>query len=142
MEVQYFFILLRSDSITFFPSSSCHFFACFVNAFFLDLPLQIIHFIPFLLFATRQGNEHWKEFRFDGNMQNSPEFSAHIHVQNTTNVLYRGNTHCSLWKSEGLIIRLTPDNWGIKDIISREGLTNSCRIGVCSPRTSARRRRF
>ncbi|PAV70043.1 hypothetical protein WR25_06536 [Diploscapter pachys] len=51
MEEQYFFILLRSDSITFFPSSSCHFFACFVNAFFLDLPLQIIHFIPFLLSA-------------------------------------------------------------------------------------------
>ena len=48
--------------------------------------------------------------RFDGNMKNSPEFSAHIHVQSTTNVLYRGNTHCSLWKSEGLIIRLTPDN--------------------------------
>ena len=35
---------------------------------------------------------------FDGNMQNSPEFSAHIHVQSTANVLYRGNTHCSLRK--------------------------------------------
>lgn len=33
---QYFFILAKSACIDFMPSSSCHFFACFWNAFFLD----------------------------------------------------------------------------------------------------------
>ena len=37
---QYFFMLLKSFSSCFLPSSSCHFLQYLVKAFFLDLCLQ------------------------------------------------------------------------------------------------------
>ena len=41
MTLQYFFILLKSFSISFLPCSSCHFLAALVKAFFLERYLQV-----------------------------------------------------------------------------------------------------
>lgn len=52
MTVQYFFILLKSFSISFFPLSSCHFLAYLVNAFFLDRDLTKIGYKSFKCLTT------------------------------------------------------------------------------------------